>query len=309
VNPLIFNFRSSVNNVTLFIYLLNVIFISLIYNNPVISLGMLFTILIIAFTCNSNKYWHFFKISGAVFIVTVLFNMLINQRGTDTILKLPFVVITAQSMLNGIILGISFLNLLWSFYIYDALVNIRTVFEGLSRVFKSVAIIFILTIKFIPGIIQIFNETKLALQFRVPQRHEKRLLQRIRWLMSLTEIVLNKSLASFMNVSDTLTLRGYNQATNKLGKLEFKRIDIGLLLLMLGGILFNISMMILKIGKSNFGSAKLVVLNTKTIWMILIINCLLILLPIIMGGVSYLWWKYYISKTIASNTITAQKYR
>jgi len=309
VNPLIFNFRSSVNNVTLFIYLLNVIFISLIYNNPIISLGILFTILIIAFACNSNKYWQFFKISGAIFIVTVLFNMLINQRGTDTILKLPFVVITAQSMLNGIILGISFLNLLWSFYIYDALVNIRTVFEGLSRVFKSVAIIFILTIKFIPGIIQIFNETILALQFRVPQRHEKRLLQRIRWLMSLTEIVLNKSLASFMNVSDTLTLRGYNQATNKLGKLEFKRIDIGLLLLMLGGILFNISMMILKIGKSNFGSAKLVVLNTKTIWMILIINCLLILLPIIMGGVSYLWWKYYISKTIASNTITAQKYR
>lgn len=310
MNQLIRNFKNNINSVTMFVYLVNVILISLLYNNPIVSLGILISLLIMAFLTRKEKIGSYLKFSSVIFLVTFLFNLILNQRGTNFLLKIPFVKITTESLLNGVILGIAFVNLLWAFYLYDSLARTKVIFELLSNFFKSIAIIFILTIKFIPRIIEIYAETKVLNRFRNPTNsNEQGRLKRIRQTIELTEIVLNKAIANFMNVSDTLILKGYEHRQRKIGRTEYTHKDWFMLSLIGVSVVLNLLIVMSKIAKINFGSAKLVIPNSSKIIGIVIFNCVLILLPLLMGGANYVWWKFYISKTTASATITAKRYR
>jgi len=310
MNRLIKNFKNNINSVTMFVYLVNVILISLLYNNPVIALGIFVSLILISFLTRKEKIMTYLKFSSVIFIVTILFNLILNQRGTNIILNVPFVKITTESLLNGVILGIAFVNLLWAFYLYDSLARTKVIFELLSSFFKSIAIIFILTIKFIPKIIEIFTETKALNRFRKSSNSDEQgRLKRIRSTIDLTEIVLNKVIANFMNVSDTLILKGYEHRQRKVGKTEYTKKDWILLSVIGFSVVFNVMVVVSKVAKINFGSAKLVIPNGSEIIGIVIINCLLILLPLLIGGTNYVWWKFYVSKTTASATITAKHYR
>jgi len=309
MNRLVVNFQKGTNSVTVFAYLINVILISLLYNNPIITVGILIMLVIMSILTRPGKVISYLKFSSIIFFVTVLFNVLINQRGTNILWSFSFLKITQESLINGVILGISFVNLLWAFYIYDSLIRVKTIFELLSNFLKSIAVIFILTIKFIPEIIQIFTETQVMNRFRTTSFKQAKSLNKIKQQISLTEVVLNKSIAKFMNVSDTLILKGYEQRHKNIGWLEFKRLDWTLITTMLLSVFFNITMSVLKIGRVDFGSAKLNILSDKGIWFVLIINSCLILLPILIGGGNYLWWRFYSSKFTVSNTITAKDYR
>lgn len=308
LNQLVFRFQKNTNNLVIFIYLANVILISLLFNNPIIITGVLISLLVVSFYTRQEKFKTYYKFSGMIFLVTVLFNLILNQRGNNLLLVLPLVKITTESLSNGIILGISFVNLLWAFYLYDALIRIKVIFELLAKFFKSVAIVFVLTIKFIPQIIAIYRETKELNKFRIYEE-SKKFSQRIKETMALTEVVLNKSIANFMNVADALTLKGYEQRQQKIGKTDFKTSDWAILSTVLISIIINLILVILKIGKINFGSANLSIQIDIKIWIIMILDSLLILLPLITGGWAYLWWKYYVSKTTVSNTTTVKDFR
>lgn len=308
MNQLVFHFQKNTNNLVIFAYLANVILISLLFNNPIIITGVLISLLVVSFYTRQEKFKTYCKFSGMIFLVTVLFNLILNQRGNNLLLVLPLVKITTESFSNGIILGISFVNLLWAFYLYDALIRIKVIFELLAKFFKSVAIVFVLTIKFIPQIIAIYRETKELNKFRIYEE-SKKFSQRIKETMALTEVVLNKSIANFMNVADALTLKGYEQRQQKIGKTDFKNSDWAILSTVLISIIINLILVILKIGKINFGSANLSIQTDIKIWIIMILDSLLILLPLITGGWAYLWWKYYVSKTTVSNTTTVKDFR
>lgn len=308
MNRMIENFQKNSNSITMFAYLINVILIALLYNNPIISIVGFISLLLIATLTRRDRIKKYLKFSSVIFIVTVLFNLILNQRGTTILLTLPLLKITTESLLNGIILGISFVNLLWSFYLYDALIRVKVIFELLSNLFRSIAIIFILTIKFIPRIIEIYTDTKEVLKFR-QVNNEQGLWKKLRQAIDLNEIILNKVVANFMNVSDALILKGYEQRQKKLGKIEFKLYDWSIIGLIVMSVIFNLIMLSLKVGQINFGSANLRISFNRNILLIIVLNCLMILLPWLMGGLNYLWWKYYVSKTTVSDTITAKNYR
>jgi len=309
LNKLIANFQKNCNSITMFAYLLNVILITLLYNNPIVLVGICVSLIAMVVLTRPEKVKSYLKFAGIIFFITILFNLILNQRGSNLLFEIPFLKVTTESLMNAVVLGISFVNLLWAFYLYDSLIRIKTVFELLANLFKSIAIIFILTVKFIPKIIQIYTETKTVSRFRTQhQSNEQGLLKRIKRTVGLNEIVLNKAIASFMNVSDTLILKGYERRRRNLGYVEFKRFDVIILILGLLSVIFNISMSVQHLGKINFGSANLKV-STNGVALILVINCLFILLPFLTGGVNYLWWKFYGSKTTVSDTITAKNYR
>lgn len=309
MNRLILNFQQNTSSLVMFVYLINVILISLLYNNPLLTVSIFLSLFIMSVLTRFEKIWSYLKFSSLIFVITILFNVILNQRGSKVILQVPFVKVTIESLLNGTILGISFVNLLWSFYLYDALVRVKVVFELLSNLFKSIAIIFILTIKFIPQIIQIYTETKVMSRFRNSwEQGQPSFWQRIRQTVDLNEVILNKSIASFMNVSDTLTLRGYDHRHKRFGRVEFSLIDGVVTGLILVSLIFNIFMSILRFGKVNFGSADLKIV-TDHLGALIIVNCLMILLPVIIGGVNFIWWKCYVSKTTVSDTTTVKNYR
>lgn len=306
MNKLILNFQKRTNSVTIFIYLLGIILISLLFNNPIISLISLIALIFMAILVNREKIKTYFKFSCVIFIVTFAFNLILNQRGEDVLWTFYSFRLTQESLLNGLILGISFVNLLWAFYIYNALIRVKTVFELLSSLLKNVALIFILTIQFIPRIIQIYNETKSIRKFRTQDAVQQ---SKLKSTMDLMEIILNKAVASFMNVSDTLILRGFNNHQKSIGKLEYRGADFLLSVLMVSGLVADIVMAIGKVGVINLGSIDVRLTFTNSELVLLLINVILILLPVIFGGVNYLWWKFYISKITASNTTTVKKYR
>ena len=308
MNQLVFHFQKNTNNLAIFAYLVNVILISLLFNNPIIIVGVLVSLLVVAFFTRREKFKTYCKFSGLIFLVTVLFNLILNQRGNNLLLTIPFVKVTLESLSNGIILGVSFVNLLWAFYLYDALIRIKVIFELLAKFFKSVAVVFVLTIKFIPQIIAIYRETKELNKFRVYEKPQK-FGQKIKVTLELTEVVLNKAIANFMNVADALTLKGYEQRQQKIGKTDFKNSDWAILIIVLISVIVNLVLVILKIGKINFGSANLLIQTDVKVWLVMIFDSLLILLPLIIGGWTYLWWKYYVSKTTASNTTTVKDFR
>lgn len=308
MNQLVFHFQKNTNNLAIFAYLVNVILISLLFNNPIIIVGVLVSLLFVSFFTRREKFKAYCKFSGLIFLVTVLFNLILNQRGNNLLLTILFVKVTLESLSNGIILGISFVNLLWAFYLYDALIRIKVIFELLAKFFKSVAVVFVLTIKFIPQIIAIYRETKELNKFRVYEKPQK-FDQKIKVTLELTEVVLNKAIANFMNVADALTLKGYEQRQQKIGKTDFKNSDWAILMIVLISVIVNLVLVILKIGKINFGSANLLIQTDVKVWLVMIFDSLLILLPLIIGGWTYLWWKYYVSKTTASNTTTVKDFR
>ncbi|TGD22016.1 hypothetical protein EGT49_09865 [Companilactobacillus suantsaicola] len=287
MNSLALNFFKRTNSVTVFIYLLAVILIALLFKQIFLSVATLIALLLMSILVRREKFFTYIKFSCVIFIVTVIFNLILNQRGNNVLWSTSFLKITTESVNNGITFGLSFVNLLWAFYLYDALIRVKTVFELLASVFKSIAIIFILTIQFIPKIVNIFSETKAIQKFRTQKKATG-----IKSSMDLTENVLNKAIANFMNVSDTLILRGFHSCQKRLGKVEFKQIDwqiitiIGLILVS-DGILFQ----------------------TGNIKFIALTNIFLILLPILTGGINRLWWKFYGSKTTVSDTTTVKNYR
>lgn len=310
MHKLIKNFTLSVNNLTLLMYLANVIFISLIFNNPYITIAIFICLITTSWLVRRKKFFSFLKASGLIFLLTLLFNLVINQNGTDVLLKIPFVTISTQSLTNGFILGISFLNILWSFYIYDALTHTKLIFEILSNVFKSIAIIFVLTVKFIPKIIDIFNDVRQLYKFRnsSPTRDKGR-INRIKQTMHLNEIVLNKSISNFMNMSDSLISKGYNQRRQSFVHETNKVSDYIMRSFLTISIIFNLVMLTKGIGQVNFGSGNVDFRFTWLIGLIIFLNFITIIYPILIGEFHYLWWKSFISKTTASNIPTAQRYR
>lgn len=306
MNKLIVNFQQNVNSVTMITYLFNVILIALLYNNPLITVVIWLSLVTMCFLTKRQKLGSYLKFSAIVFLVTVLFNLILNQRGTNLLVNWPWLRITTESLGNGIILGISFVNLLGAFYLYDALSRTKVIFEVLANIFKSIAIIFILTIKFIPRIIEIFTETKQLQKFRATDTESE---SKLRQMMDLTEIVLNKAMASFMNVSDSLLLKGYEARQKRLGRTEYQRSDKSIIILICLAVIFNLTMVALKIGQVDFGTAKIVIPFNWQVGIITIINCGLIILPLILGGINYAWWRFYVSKTSASVTTTAKNYR
>ncbi|WP_300562919.1 energy-coupling factor transporter transmembrane component T [Companilactobacillus sp.] len=310
MNKLIKNFTMSVNNLTILLYLVNVIFISLIFNNPFITSSLLVILLIMSWLVRREKFKNFLLASLTIFLLTVLFNLFVNQNGSNILFKIPFLTVSTQSITNGFILGISFMNILWSFYLYDALTHTKLIFEILSNVFKSIAIIFILTVKFIPKIIDIFRDVRQLYKFR--NSAPVRVYGFSKWIkqtMNLNEIVLNKSISNFMNMSDSLISKGYNQRRQSFVHETNKLSDYILRVVMLVSIAFNIVMITNGFGQVNFGSGQV---NFKfDIWIALIIllNFLAIVYPLLIGEFHYLWWKSFISRTTASSTPTVQKYR
>ncbi|MQS76331.1 hypothetical protein [Companilactobacillus halodurans] len=310
MNKLIEYFKNNISSLIMFVYLINIILIALLYNNPIISLVILLALVGMSWLTRRGKFLAYFKFSISIFIITMAFNLIINQRGQDVLLRLPFIVISTASLVNAITLGLSFVNLLWTFYLYDAFVKTKVIFEILSYFFKSIAIIFMLTIKFIPRIVGIFKESKNLRRFRSNQINQKlNLLNKIRQTIDLNETVLDKAMASFMGVSDTLVLKGYEKRSKKVGHFIFNANDWSILLIIIFSLIFNISMSALDKGKIDFGSGNLQVSFGKNDWWIIIVNIIIILLPLLTGGVHYLWWKFYGAKTTVSNTTTAKNYR
>ncbi|WP_125565429.1 energy-coupling factor transporter transmembrane component T [Companilactobacillus insicii] len=302
-----FGFRNSTNNFSMLIYLLSVIISSLVFTNPLIIMAIFLSLLIMVNFVKREESKGYFKFSLIIFITTFLFNIIINQRGTNVIFQIPFLKVTFESLMNAGILAFSFVNLLLAFYIYDALTNVKIIFDLISRSFRSIAIIFILTIKFIPKTIEIFKNTNYLYNFRYYQSNndEAKITQK----MDLIEIVLNKSIANFMNVSDVLITKGYNNRS-KVSKEILNNISDYILLLISGSaILFDLIMSFLKIGKVNFGSAKIAFLINSNILVICLINVIMILMPILIGVFQYLWWKWYISRTTVLNTPTVKNFR
>ncbi|AKP66198.1 energy-coupling factor transporter transmembrane component T [Companilactobacillus ginsenosidimutans] len=310
MNKLIKNFTLSVNNLTILMYLVNIIFIALIFNNPYITIGILICLLFTSWLVRKEKFANFMKGSFLIFLLTMLFNLFINQNGTTVLLKLPLIVVSTQSLTNAFILGISFMNILWSFYIYDALTHTKLIFEILSNVFKSIAIIFILTVKFIPKIMGIFNDVRQLYKFRnsSPTRNSG-FIQRIKQGMYMNEIVLNKSIANFMNMSDSLISKGYNQRRQSFVHENNKLSDFILRTIVTISIIFNIVMITQGIGQVDFGSGNVDFQFTWLIGIIILLNLIAILYPIMIGEFHYLWWKSFVSRTTVSSTPTAQKYR
>ncbi|WP_010624085.1 energy-coupling factor transporter transmembrane component T [Companilactobacillus versmoldensis] len=310
MNKLIKNFVLSVNELTIMFYLFNTIFIALIFNNPFITVTECFFLLVMGWLTRRKKFGNFLKASLFIFILTMLFNLVINQNGTNVLLRIPYVTVSVQSLTNAFILGISFMNILWSFYLYDALMHTKLIFEILSNLFKSIAIIFILTVKFIPKIVDIFNDVRQLYKFRNSSpTSDSGFIQRMKETMNLNQIVLDKSIANFMNMSDALISKGYNQRrqsfvheTNKLSDIIFRSV-------IFISLVFNLIMMTRGNGQVDFGSGTVNFKFDFWIGMIIVLNFISIVYPLMIGEFHYLWWKSFVSRTTASSTLTARNYR
>ncbi|WP_057765781.1 energy-coupling factor transporter transmembrane component T [Companilactobacillus tucceti] len=303
MNKLFFNFRRSTNNLSILFYLLSIILSALLFNDPVVIL-MIFVALVLMVLYskkdNSRGYFKFFTI---IFVTTIIFNLLINQRGAGIIFQIPFLKVTTESLLNAAILAFSFVNLLMAFYIYDSLTNVKVIFDLLSHKLRNIAIVFILTVKFIPKIIDIFESTSFLIKFRSNHTINNKLQRQL----DLLETVLNKSVASFMNMSDILVTKGYGNDRIK-QKISNTKIDYILLATSITSMIFNIIMVIQKIGKVDFGSMDVKIAFGNNI-ILGSVNFILIIIPILIGVFQYICWKWYVSKITASNTPTVKNFR
>ncbi|WP_099975021.1 hypothetical protein [Lactobacillus terrae] len=218
--------------------------------------------------------------------------------------------ITVESLLNSITLGVSFINLLFAFFVYNELIHNKQIYQVLSKNFKSIAIIFILTTKFIPRIVNVINNSRFMLKFNEQKKDSESKFNIFKKNIELIGTVFDKVIPSFMNMSDTLIIRGYTSNNINKSKKSKKNLDDIILRSLIGfEMLLSILFVEKKYGKVDFGSANIKITFNSYILVILIINILIVLIPIIMGGVHLLWWKLHHSETIRSDTQITSLYR
>ncbi|MGX7419945.1 energy-coupling factor transporter transmembrane component T [Carnobacterium gallinarum] len=286
---------NSVHPVTSFCYYIGVILLSMLFLHPVFLICEL--LILVAYNlCQKNGEKMRKMLQGSWFFISAIaiINPLLNHRGSHFLFYLGRNPITLEAVVYGILMALSFSCLLIIFISYNSVITSHKFLYLFSRISPQVALLTMITIRFVPLFIRRLTTITAIQKTRGIQMETGKIKTRAHSGMRLVQILLVCSLEEALQTADSMEARGYG--VKKRSTYLRYRFDMRDILSLIFGSVILISCIV---GKLNgFGELQIYP-ELGTLGLTLIQNQLLLVLtllfvsyPLILEGRELVWWHW-----------------
>lgn len=268
----------------LFIYFFYVIFTSVFTFNPLFLLPALFGALLLLIKLDGVKI---IKVSFAyviIFILIALSNPLFSHNGATVLFFINDSRITLESLVYGICAALMIVSALVWFNCFNKVFDSEKIMYLLGRVFPKLALVFSMTLNFIPRMItefkSIYNAQKSVKQSRIK-----------RYTGSFSAVI-TRSMENSIVTSDSMNARGYMlKGKTFFHRYKFSAVDA--IYLCVFTVLFALSI----VWKSDVTFYPVIQMNLTSLNYISVIAfTVLTVLPFVLEVKEALKWKLFLSK-------------
>lgn len=268
----------------LFVYFFYVIFTAVFTFNPLFLLPALFGALLLLIILDGVKI---LKVSIAYFIIFILIalsNPLFSHNGATVLFFINDSRITLESLLYGICAALMIVSALMWFNCFNKVFDSEKIMYLIGRIFPKLALVFSMTLNFIPQMIKEFKSINNA-QKSVDQ-------SRIKRYTGSFSAVITRSMENSIITSDSMNARGYMlKGRTFFHRYRFSATDA--IYLCVFTALFVLSI----IWKSEIVFYPVIQMNLTTLNYISVITyMILVLLPFMLEVKEALKWKLLLSK-------------
>lgn len=277
----------------LFIYYVSVIVLAMVLLHPIFLLCS--AILLILLNVLHGMDQSVKKLMAGSFILSLVItaaNPLLSHRGTTILFYFRNNPVTLEAITYGYTLGLSFLTISLAFASYHQMMTSHKFLFLFQRVSPKVAILMMISIRFVPLFIQRLKQISLVQKTKGISITGGSLGARARSGMKLVTLLLVFSLEEALQTADSMHARGFGAATRTAFERYRFSVRDGVLMSMIGTAFLTCLVC------SFYGYGVLSIypavasLGIKGIDMyILIVYLLLISLPICIEGRERVWWR------------------
>ncbi len=268
----------------LFIYFFYVIFTAVFTFNPLFLLPALFGALLLLIKLDGVKI---IKVSFAyviIFILIALSNPLFSHNGATVLFFINDSRITLESLVYGICAALMIVSALVWFNCFNKVFDSEKIMYLLGRIFPKLALVFSMTLNFIPRMItefkSIYNAQKSVKQSRIK-----------RYTGSFSAVI-TRSMENSIVTSDSMNARGYMlKGKTFFHRYKFSAVDA--IYLCVFTVLFALSI----VWKSDVTFYPVIQMNLTSLNYISVIAfTVLTVLPFVLEVKEALKWKLFLSK-------------
>ncbi len=267
----------------------------ILFTQPVIILTELLLLLLLnILQGNTEKVKKMFKQSWILLLAIILFNGLLNHRGTYFLFYLGANPVTLEAVLYGLLMTVVYLNLMLIFISYNQVITAHKFLYLFSRISPQLTLLTMITIRFVPLFLRRLTTITRVQKTRGIQMETGKLRERAKNGMKLVQVLLICSLEEALQTADSMEGRGYGVAKRTSYLRYFMEVR-DWLIGVIGGTLFItiISWKIKGIGVysvytsfSNWG------FTTLNEWFLFIFISLFIGIPLFLEGRERIWWRW-----------------
>ncbi len=199
-----------INPLVVFIWLILIVFLSLIFYSPLL-LFLLFLSSIIPYFLFPSKTWRIYmKYSLITSLLIILFNLLLVQNG-KILISFYFINITQDSLIFSLSMVLRFLSIVSSFAIFSSLVSLDEQIQILEKlkIPQKAIVSLALTLRYFPVILEDSKNMMDSLRARGIEFREKKFRERIRERLPLLSSLLLISLERSINIAEALEIKGF----------------------------------------------------------------------------------------------------
>jgi len=204
--------------VTVIIFTLVLLFIVLVYSNPLYLISVLiFFISIIMLLEYKEKLKMILRFSFFTIALIIIINPLVSNAGHTILLKIPKILflgptrVTLEATLYGLNMALKFICIILLFLIYDILTDKDEMFGFFSRYLNRLTLTISITTNVIHRLIIDISRIKEVMKLRGVNFNRKNLLKRTKAYYPIIKVVFISTLEGSLNRAESLFSRQYGK--------------------------------------------------------------------------------------------------
>lgn len=209
-------FLQSFHPAAVLAYLCVLLLLSLLYDNPLYLLSLLFLLALLIRGVDGLEAWEGFLKAGVfLMLVVMVVNPLVIRAGATIIWHGPVVPflgrldISMEAMYFGAVSGLRLLVIMSVFCLYNLMVNPDDMLSLFSRAAGKSVLMVALATRMFPAMVRDLKRIKEVMQLRGVDFEEGSLWQRVKKYSGLYNVMLLSSLEDSMEVAESMQARAY----------------------------------------------------------------------------------------------------
>ncbi|WP_459502348.1 energy-coupling factor transporter transmembrane component T [Bacillus sp. C1] len=284
---------SSLHPFVNFFYYIGVMILCMVCRHPLFLIGAIILMLLVnVMQGNGEKIRKMLPSTLVFFVIVIIVNPLLTHRGATTLFRLGDNRITLEACVYGFTMGLLLLAIMFTFISYNDIVSSHKFLYLFSRVSPKVALLTMITMRFVPLFIRRLRQITLIQKTKGVQLDSGSLIERTKNGMKLLQVLLVCSLEDALQTADSMQARGFG-VTKRSTYIRYRmeRQDWYILACL---VIVLLSCFVL----NYYGGGKLSIyprveslLFQQYDRILFVLFLLFISLPIIMEGREWLWWR------------------
>ena len=209
-------FLQSFHPAAVLVYLFVLLVLSLLYENPLYLLALLFLLALLIKGVDGMEVWEgFLKIGVFLMIIVMIINPLIIRAGATIIWHGPAVPflgkldLSMEALYYGAASSIRLLIILSIFCLYNLMINPDKVLNLFSRVAGKSVLMIALATRMFPTMVRNLKRIKEVLQFRGVDFDEGSLREKVKKYSCLYNVLLLSSLEDSLEIAESMQARAF----------------------------------------------------------------------------------------------------